>query len=754
MAALSVLISSAAVVCAHAADASGPAPVNGMMIGVAMAVILATGVGLMIAQTPEDMRGPGKMLKVKTLKGMESLPNVILPNVIPAMTVTLVAIPLSLALGIATGTSPMSAIATAVVGGLVSGAFGDSAFNIVGPAGALVGILMRFTAKYGPDVVPWLSLMSSALIVLILLLRLHEYCMFMPKAVFEGFTVSVALTIGLGQTDFALGLSPAPPVKVEGLELSPGIWKLGASIKALDTLTTSSTVYFLVGFSVMYVLFKVKPTIPWMVPFAIVSCLFGALCDKDALGVIPLDIPTLKSKYGFLSFWMAQGLKPLGEIVAAADDGKGGSYGEIFQGALSVTIVAVLETLISAQIAKQRSKMLYSDVRELQGLALSHAACGICGLMPPTGVFVRTSVNLTTGATHKASQFIQGLFVLLFASVAMPLLSYIPQGGIAAILVMSCFRMVPWGYVQKLWEEQKWYFGLLCMVALVCWVVDSVTGLAVGTMVALLVTGKETASAHAELSITAVGNKLLQDGSPQMISIDALAVDDVDLARQVEEEVSEWDSEDSSEESVSEIHHTTSYIESRRETAAFSKLAGAEHTHSHMAYAPEFDHVKERQGEDDGFARQLSVTPGLFTGDGTEPLTPTARGTRVFLYKFLGQVDFLAGDRHVDRFQAILASGPKAVVIALQNVPWVDPDGMEAMRDIITMLDENMVQVYLACPRPKVAATLKKEAWYQEKILNSRRVFPTEKSALIAAVGPSKDVENGNGGLPAMLMGA
>ena len=78
--------------------------------------------------------------------------------------------------------------------------------------------------------------------------------------------------------------------------------------------------------------------------------------------------------------------------------------------------------------------------------------------------------------------------------------------------------MVPWGYVQKLMEEQKWYFGLLCVVALVCWLVDSVTGLAVGTMVALLVTGKETACGHAELSITAAGNQRLQDGSPKMIS--------------------------------------------------------------------------------------------------------------------------------------------------------------------------------------------------------------------------------------------
>jgi len=404
--------------------------------------------------------------------------------------------------------------------------------------------------------------------------------------------------------------------------------------------------------------------------------------------------------------------------------------------------------LISAQIAKTRSKMPYVDVKELQGLALSHAACGICGLMPPTGVFVRTAVNLSTGATHKTSQFIQGLCVLLFAAVAMPVLSYIPQGAIAAILVMSCFRMVPWGYIEKLWQEQKWYFGLLSVVALVCWVIDSVTGLAVGTMVALLVTGKETARGHAELSITAAGNQRLQDGAPKMIAIDALAVDDKDLALGAgADSESEWESEES-EESESVVR-SQSYMESRQAQAAFNRLASAENTHSHMAYAPEFDHVQEKSG----WSRAVSVTTGLFMEEGNQGASPTLRGDRVYLYKLLGQLDFLAGDKHADRIQTILASEPKAVVIALQNVPWVDPDGMEALRDIITMLDENMVQVYLACPRPKVKQALEKQDWWREKMAGCQRVFPTEKSALMAAVGDSKDVETARLA-PAALIGA
>merc|ERR1712087_980667 len=155
--------------------------------------------------------------------------------------------------------------------------------------------------------------------------------------------------------------------------------------------------------------------------------------------------------------------------------------------------------------------------------------------------------------------------------------------------------------------------------------------------------------------------------------------------------------------------------------------------HSHLAYAPEFDQFSRQ--ESDQFGWQVSATPNLFAGEGKEPLTPSVRGDRVFLYKFLGQLDFLAGDRHVDRVQGVLKSGPKAVVLAMQNVPWVDPDGLEALRDIIAMLDDNHVQVYLACPRQKVTEVLEKEAWYREKIDSDEFVYSTEKSALISAVG-------------------
>ena len=134
--------------------------------------------------------------------------------------------------------------------------------------------------------------MSACAIAVAILLRVRECCVFVPKAVFKGFTVSVAFTVSLDQTDFAIGRDPEAFFKIAGLELFPGIWKSGSPIRAFGSILPTRAIFFLVGFATMCVLFKTKPSIPWMASFTGVACFLGALCDEGALGVAPLDLPT------------------------------------------------------------------------------------------------------------------------------------------------------------------------------------------------------------------------------------------------------------------------------------------------------------------------------------------------------------------------------------------------------------------------------------------------------------------------------
>mmetsp|Transcript_82668 Transcript_82668/g.177106 ORF Transcript_82668/g.177106 Transcript_82668/m.177106 type:complete len:923 (+) Transcript_82668:87-2855(+) len=408
---------------------------------------------------------------VKTRHGRQHIKDVVMdPNNWKAgITVALVSVPLSISLGIASGTTPMRGLGCAVFGGLCAGLFGSSDYNIVGPAGALSGMLMSYTVKWGDDVLPWLSLISAAICAVCGLLRLDTYMLLMPTSVFEGFTVGVALIIGLNQINFACGLAP-------GTKHALFIMNIIESIKELGATKWPSLIVFLVQAPVLYYLMKKIPKVPWTIIMPLASLPFGVLCDS---GAIDVDLLTLKSKYGMLKPELVQPLKPLNAEPMP-----------LMIAAFSIAIVAVLETLISAKIAATRVDQKFSLLAEMRGLTISHVVCGVVGAMPPTGVFVRTSLNTSLGATHRFSQTLNAVVVAIISLACMPIFSYLPQATIAAILVVAAVRMTPWHYLDKLWKEDKCSLLLCLATAAICVGEDPVIGLGVGMVLALLVSAK------------------------------------------------------------------------------------------------------------------------------------------------------------------------------------------------------------------------------------------------------------------------
>lgn len=183
-------------------------------------------------------------------------------------------------------------------------------------------------------------------------------------------------------------------------------------------------------------------------------------------------------------------LEPLSDLVPSS---------EMFQfviAAISTAVVAVLETLISAKIAGTRVDRTFDELLEMRGLTVAHALCGVFGAMPPTGVFVRTSLNTNLGATHRFSQFLNACAVLIIFVAAMPAFSYVPQATIAALLVVSSIRMTPVTYLKKLWRENKGALALCMVTALICVFEDPVIGLAVGMIIALLRGAKKMLTAE------------------------------------------------------------------------------------------------------------------------------------------------------------------------------------------------------------------------------------------------------------------
>ena len=120
-------------------------------------------------------------------------------------------IPLSCALAIASGATPMMGLSAAIYGPAVGGLVGGSNYNILGPAGALVNILNRLALENGREIIPWVAFFAGLISLGVWALKLERYCTLIPNSVLEGFSFGVALTIGLGQLNFALGIiNPAP----------------------------------------------------------------------------------------------------------------------------------------------------------------------------------------------------------------------------------------------------------------------------------------------------------------------------------------------------------------------------------------------------------------------------------------------------------------------------------------------------------------------------------------------------------------
>ncbi|EKX48565.1 hypothetical protein GUITHDRAFT_136674 [Guillardia theta CCMP2712] len=409
-----------------------------------------------------------------TTVGPVSLIQALSDNIRPALLVAVVSVSLSIGLGIASGSTPLAGLRTAIWGGLFCGAFGSSPFNIIGPAGALAGQLSKYSSMWGPDVLPWIAICSGFLCAVILKLNLQKYMLFMPKSVFEGFTVAVAFGIGLKQINYACGL--------HGLHkhehFIENVWE---SIKNLPHARMSSLALFVPETILLFVLLKKVPKIPWMVIVPFVTIIFGYVASGESEG---FSLDTLKTEFGVLT----------NDIIEFPDfsvvERIASNFGAFASACFSVCLVAVLETLISAKIADFRAHDnflgSFDEGKELRALAGAQVLCGLLGGLPPTGVFVRTSVNQLNGATHVLSQWMNAIFVMIITVATMPVFSYLPLSSVASILVVSSVRMIPMHFLHDLWKNDKSHFGLCMFTAAVGIWSDPVEGLLGGMLIAFL----------------------------------------------------------------------------------------------------------------------------------------------------------------------------------------------------------------------------------------------------------------------------
>ncbi len=380
------------------------------------------------------------------------------------VTVALVSVPLSISLAIASGATPMSGIITAVWAGLLAALFGGSHFNVVGPAGALSGILAAYALVHGADTLAIVALIAGIFILISWALKLERFLVFVPGSTIHGFTLSVAIIIALNQLNSALGLTGL--TKHEQFILN--VWE---SLKHIGHVSAPTFLTFALGLALLFILLRLLPKIPGAIVLAPIGILLGYLATHK---VVPMSLATIGSTYPGLS----ASLFDLPHFVINQS---------IISTAVAVAFVAILETMLSAKIADGMTKTLYSERKEMFGLGLANIASGIAGGLPATGVLVRTALNVRAGATHKMAAGINAIAVAIISLVLFTWFAYLPMAVIAAILVFASIRMVGAEHFIRYFKYDKVGFALAMLVTATSVYKDPTMGLLVGIGASLLV---------------------------------------------------------------------------------------------------------------------------------------------------------------------------------------------------------------------------------------------------------------------------
>ena len=339
-------------------------------------------------------------------------------DALAALTVAIVALPLSMAIAVASGVSPGRGLYTAVVGGFCVSALSGSRFQIGGPAGAFIVLVAATEAKFGVNGLLLTVLLSGLMLTLVGLLRLGSLIRYIPHAVTVGFTCGIAVTILSSQLKDLGGL------RLTGAEPGPLIPKLMALIHALPTVNPMTLALGVGSVAVIAVIKRHYPTWPGMLIAVAAAAILTA--------VLRLSVDTIGSRFGGVPHGLP--LPQLPPITLHLIQ-------QVLPAALSFTLLGGIESLLSAKVADSMTGRRHRSNMELIAQGVANIASALFGGISVTGTIARTATNIRAGARSPFSGMMHAGFILLFMLVAAPLASFIPLAALAGVLVVVCWNM-------------------------------------------------------------------------------------------------------------------------------------------------------------------------------------------------------------------------------------------------------------------------------------------------------------------------
>jgi SulP family sulfate permease len=411
-------------------------------------------------------------------------------DLLAGLTVGLVALPLAMAFGIASGVTPQAGLYTAVVAGFLISALGGSRTQIGGPTGAFVVIVAGIVARFGMSGLAMVTLMAGILLLVMGLTGLGSTVKFIPRMVVIGFTNGIAILIASTQIKDFFGLKTGAVPS----EFLPRIMLLAEHFKSLNPATLGLGLGTLTMLLVLPRFFK-------RIPASIVALL---VCTGISV-VFHLPVETIGSKFGGIP----QGLPPFAIPNFHAEH-----ILPLIPSAFTVALLAALESMLSAVVADGMTGDRHNSNVELVAQGIANIVSPLFGGIPATGAIARTATNIRAGARSPVSGMVHALTLLGILLVAAPLASYIPLTVLAAVLFVVAYNMGEWREIRGILQ--------LDFAAISVWVVtfgltvfaDLTVAVAVGMSLAALLYIRKVADTT---TVSPVTDENIRDGMPHVL---------------------------------------------------------------------------------------------------------------------------------------------------------------------------------------------------------------------------------------------
>jgi SulP family sulfate permease len=363
------------------------------------------------------MLTPKIVTTLRTYDGSQAM-----ADVLAGITVAMVAIPLSIAIAIASGATPAQGLVTAIVAGFLISALGGSRVQIGGPTGAFIVVVAGVIAAHGYAGLVTATFLAGLLLILAGLLRAGRLAAFVPESVVNGFTIGIGIIIASSQIKDFFGLS-VPQEPAGFLHKLPVLWAARDTFHGPALLVGLATVAMIVAFR------RAAPKWPGLV----VAVALGSVLAAALPGVA-----TVGSRFGDL---------PTALPVPALPDLSPARIVGLLPSVITIAFLAGIESLLSAMVADRMIGGAHRPNAELLSQGVANTASALVGGLPATGAIARTATNVRAGGRTPVAGMVAALAVLAVMQVAAPLAGQMAMPALAAVLVMTAWNMT---------EPHKW----------------------------------------------------------------------------------------------------------------------------------------------------------------------------------------------------------------------------------------------------------------------------------------------------------